>query len=310
MNRHSLLTAAVLVLAAPLAAAQTLQAETRYWLSDDSENSRQHRVFTGMSRAPTNAPDTWIGAGAGYWHFEEAGQQTRFVVAEVSAEHAIDDRTRIIGSGSLLNGREWSPLLGEARLTRRFSGPFYAELSASRDIIDTVGAIANRWDVVSYGGSVDIGPFQGFTVVGGYTRQALGDDNDRNIYVTRLIYEPPATERWLIQLRSRLLRADFNSVGFFAPERLDEHLLLTTYRRPVLQQRWFFSIEAGGGFQQINRGSSREVYSVEAVWRGWFTDHVGLDARAGCMNTGGFDTRPAGGGYRYCQGGASLLWSW
>ncbi|WP_156966361.1 hypothetical protein [Algiphilus aromaticivorans] len=287
-----------------------LQAESSYWLSDDSDDSTQQRVFADLSRPLADAPDTVLGAGVGHWRLSESDDHTSFRVARGRVEHAFSATTQLEASASLLDGQAWSPTLGTATLSHMPDRPFYVELSASRGLIDTLAGIDNHWDIVSVGGSLDIGPFAGFTVVGGYTQQALGDGNDRAVYVLRLIHEPAFSDRWLVQTRTRLLRADFDSVGFFAPERLDEHLLLVTYRRPVFQERWFFSIEAGGGVQTVNRGERKGIYTADLVWRGWFNDHFGLDGRGGCMNTGGLDTRAAGGGYMYCQAVVSLLWSW
>lgn len=287
-----------------------LQLETSYRISDDSDDSTQQRFFADVSRPLAVSPDTVLGVGAGYWRLDEPGESTSFQVVRGSLEHAFSPATRLSASVSALDGDAWSPTLGSAVLSHNSEHPFYIELSASRELIDTVLGVDNRWDVTSVGGSLDVGPFSGFTLVGGYTRQSLGDGNDRSISVVRLIYEPAFSDRWLLQTRSRLLRADFDSVGFFAPERLDEHLLLLTYRRPVLDGRWYVSVEGGGGVQTVNRGDRKAIYTADLVWRGWFNDHFGLDARGGCMNTGGVDTRAAGGGYVYCQAMMSLLWSW
>ena len=287
-----------------------LQSESSYWVSDDSDGSTQQRIFTDLSRPLADHPDTVLGAGVGYWHFSESGGDTSFRVARGRLAHAFSEATQLEASAKLLDGEAWSPTLGSVILSHEPEHPFYVELSASRGLIDTLVGVDDRWDIVSVGGSLDIGPFAGFTVAGGYTQQALGDDNDRAVYVLRLIHEPAFSDRWLLQTRTRLLRADFDSVGFFAPERLDEHLLLLTYRRSVFQERWYFSVEAGGGVQTVNRGDRKGIYTAALVWRGWFNDHFGLDSRGGCMNTGGLDTRAAGGGYMYCQATVSLLWSW
>lgn len=310
MAKRGTLSLVALLLAIPVLHAQQLQSESRYWVSDDSDDATQQRLIAELSRAFTDAPDTVLAAGLGYWHLSEPGNSTSFRLVRGRIAHAFSERTKLTAATSLLDGEDWSPTLAAATVSHKPDAPLYLELSASRELIDTLVGVANRWDVVSLGGSLDVGPVAGFTLVGGYTQQSLGDGNDRSVSVVRVIHEPSFSDRWLLQARSRLLRADFDSSGFFAPRRLDEHMLLLTYRRPVLQGRWYLSVEGGGGVQTVNRGESKGIYAVDLVWRGWFNDHFGLDGRGGCMNTGGLDTRAAGGGYVYCQAALSLLWSW
>lgn len=304
------LLGALLLGASGLPHAYAVQWQVDQWFSDDTDGTTQYQTFAGATVPLGQNGDSSAGAGAGYRHISEVSGNTHFRYARGDLEHAFNERTRVFASATGLDGSDWSTVLGDARVAHTFSAPVYLELSASREIVDTLIAIVHRWDVVSTGASLDIGPFSGFTMVGAYTRQALGDDNNRDIWVARLIYELGPRQHWMVQTRSRLLRSDFDAVGYFSPRRLDEHLLLLTYRRPVLDERWYLSIEGGSGVQVANRGSSREIYQVNLVWRGWFNDHVGLESSGGCMNTGGFNARAASGGYRYCQGIVSLLWSW
>ncbi|MGB0212264.1 hypothetical protein [Algiphilus sp.] len=302
--RPTLLLALALV--APAAA---MEPAMEQWVSDDSDGATQYRVTADGSTAIGDG-DTAVNGGLGYWHLHEPGDSTAFGLARVGVEHRPDTATRLRARATQLSGSRWSPLLGEALLTHDFRAPLYLELSASRGIIDTLAAIDRRWDLRSTGVSLDLGPWRGITLVGGYTRQWLGDDNRRGIAVGRLLIEPTADQRWLVELRSRLLRSDFDAAGYFSPRRMDEHLLLGTYRRPVLGDRWYVSIELGGGTQRVNRGEQKALYHAELVWRGWFNDHVGLESRAACMNSGGLDAGPAGDGYRYCQGTVTLKGSW
>ena len=141
-----------------------LQSESSYWVSDDSDGSTQQRIFTDLSRPLADHPDTVLGAGVGYWHFSESGGDTSFRVARGRLAHAFSEATQLEASAKLLDGEAWSPTLGSVILSHEPEHPFYVELSASRGLIDTLVGVDDRWDIVSVGGSLDIGPFAGFTV--------------------------------------------------------------------------------------------------------------------------------------------------
>jgi hypothetical protein len=290
--------------------AESLRLTVDHQMSEDSDDSTQHRSLLGVRLPLGAAAGTHVETAAGNWRLSEATGSTHFRIAQAELDHRASDRTGLTLSGKLLNGEEWSPVVAAARVTHAFTGPFYAELSASRDLIDTLAAISERWDIRSLSGSLDAGPFHGLLLVGGYTRQELGDDNRRDIFVARLLHEPDERERWLLEARSRWLRSDFDGVGYFSPERLVEHLFRVTRHQPLLDERWVASLAVGVGMQEVNSEGHRRIYSADLSVRGWFSDHFGLNGQLGCTNTGGLSARAARDGYRYCQARLMLMASW
>ncbi len=296
-------------LASP-AMAETLRSTTSAQIIDDSEDTRQYRYFTGVMAQTDAAPRHRFGAGVGYHHIRDDAGVSRFRLARFDHEYHPGPDTALISSVSPLRGDDWSPVMGDVRLTHRFSPIVYGELSAERNYVDTVTAIDNEWDLKSYSASVDVGPLNHWTLVGAYTFQDIGDDNERNIYVGRVIHDFPWWSPLMVEGRSRILRSQFNATGYFSPPKLDEHLLAATYRRPVLDDRWYVSARLGTGIQRVNDGSSENLFEMEVSFRGWFTDHWGLETGASCRNTVEFFARGAGDGYRYCQATAAIMRSW
>lgn len=290
--------------------AETLRSTTSAQVIDDSEDMRQYRYFTGLMASPRATPRQRFGAGIGYHKLEDPAGENRFRLARFDHEFEPGPDTGLYSSLSVLDGADWSPVLGGTRLTHRFSPKVYGEVSAERDYVDTVTAIENQWDLKSYSASLDYGPLGDWTLVGGYTLQDIGDGNDRDIYVARVIHDFPWWSPLVVEGRSRFLRSDFNGRGYFSPLELDEHLLRFTYRRPVLDGDWFISARLGAGIQRINSGDNENLFDMEVEWRGWFNDHWGLKTSASCRNTVELFARGAGDGYRYCQAGAAIIRSW
>ena len=292
------------------ASGETLRSTTSAQVIDDSDDTRQYRYFTGLMASPRATPRQRFGVGVGYHKLEDRAGEDDFRLARFDHEYEPGENTGLHSSLSVLDGAQWSPVLGGTRLTHRFSPKVYGEVSAERDYVDTVTAIENRWDLKSYSASLDYGPLGDWTLVGGYTFQDIGDGNDRDIYVARVIHDFPWWSPLVVEGRSRALRSDFNARGYFSPLELDEHLLQATFRRPVLDGDWFVSARLGAGVQRINSGDTENLFDMEVEWRGWFNDHWGLEANASCRNTVEFFARGAGEGYRYCQAHAAIMRSW
>lgn len=136
------------------------------------------------------------------------------------------------------------------------------------------------------------------------------DGNARIGGLVRLIYTPEAIPGLNFQLRARRVVSDFPGVGYFAPERLNEGTLLAQYRITLPGDQWTLTGTAGGGLQKVNSQDSTQTYQADLRVHGWFTEHFGVEGKAGCTNSGGFNTSAAGNGYRYCFGQATLIGSW
>ena len=291
------------------ASAERLRSTSDLVMSEDSDDVRQTRFTTGLMRPVGASGRHRAGAAIGYDRLSEPGATHTFRRARLDYEGRFGARTSADLSVGLLAGEDWSPAVGSGVVRHNFAGPVYVEASAGRSYVDTIAAIEREIDIDSASLSVDLGPFAGWTLVGAHTAQSFGDGNARGVTVGRLIYDVPQWTPLLLEGRVRTLRTDFDAPEYFSPERMDEQLGIVTWRQAVLEDRWFVSLRVGGGRQTINRGPSDSIYLVEAEWRGWFSDHWGLEANAGCRNTGDFRASGADD-YRFCQGGIALLRSW
>ena len=277
--------------------------------NEDSDDIRQSRFMTNVMRSLDTAGNHRAGVGIGFDRLSEPDDTHSFRRARADYEGRLGERTMATGSVAALDGAEWSPLLGSARLSHNFVSPIYAEIAAERSYVDTIDAIEREIEIDSASLSVDFGPFAGWTLVGAHTAQDFSDGNQRDITVGRVIYDVPRWQPLLLEVRARNIRMDFDAPEYFSPERLDERLGLVTWRRAVLDERWFLSVQAGAGRQSINSGPSETIYLGEIQWRGWFSNHWGLETGAGCRNTVNLRARDPDS-YRYCQANISLLRSW
>lgn len=291
------------------ASAERLRSTSEVVVSEDSDDVRQTRFITGLMRPVGVTGRHRVGAAVGYDRLSEPAGTHTFRRARLDYEGRFGDRTSADLSLGVLAGEDWSPVVGSGVIRHDFTGPVYVEASAGRDYVDTIAGIEREIDIDSASISVDLGPFFDWTLVGAHTVQSFGDGNDRGVSVGRAIYDVPQWMPLLLEARVRAVRTDFDAPEYFSPERLDEQLGIVAWRQAVLDDRWVVSVRVGGGRQSIDREPSETIYLAEAEWRGWFTDHWGLEARAGCRNTGDLRARGADD-YRYCQGGISLLRSW
>ncbi|MFW5969783.1 MAG: hypothetical protein ACOCP9_04020 [Halofilum sp. (in: g-proteobacteria)] len=309
MSRLLQLLILLLALAPWPATAERLRSTTDLRVSDDSDDVSQTRFSTGLMRRVGESGRHRGGVAVGYDRLSEPDDSYTFRRARLDYEGRFGARTGADVSVAALASDDWSPIVGSAVVRHDFAGPVYVEASAGRSYVDTIAAIEREIDIDSASLSIDLGAFAGWTLVGAHTEQSFGDGNNRGVTVGRAIYDVPQWAPLLIEGRARALRTDFDAPEYFSPERVDEYLGIVTWRQAVLDDRWFVSLKIGAGRQSINREAGENIYLAEAEWRGWFSDHWGLEARAGCRNTG--DLRASGADdYRFCQGRIALLRSW
>jgi hypothetical protein len=279
-------------------------------LSEDSDRARQQAYAADLlGPLPFGGEQAQWAIGGGYRHLDDTIGRESFRRARAHASFAPTEQTRVQTRAELLDGDEWSPIIGSASLGQRFSSRWSGEVSAERELVDTVTAVRARNLVTTWAGSVDYAPTPAWTVVVGATVQDLRDANERHGRSLRLVYAPAQAD-WNLQLRLRRIDSAFRGDGYFSPERLEDALFTGAYHLPVAGDRFLLTLRAGAGLQRIDRGGDEALYLAELRGRGWFTAHYGFEARAGCSNTGGFNAGPAGDGYRFCEGVLSLIAAW
>lgn len=310
----------VLLTAVLLGGAATAQAEQARWVNEnlfvhDSDDADQQAHYVGAVLHPAFAdkPDK-LGFWYGRWLFDDPVGSEHFDVYRLTYESGLSAQTTLGARLLKLDGDGWSPWLGGIMLTHAPNDRWRFEGSIDRELIDSVPGIRQELTSDNFTLSADWRFAPQWTLVGALLHQSVDDGNDRNGGVLRLIYELPQIEGLTLQTRSRILRSDFDGVGYFSPPRLEEHLLLAGYSTAFLEDRWVFSAVAGPGRQRFEddfgNTTRNDLHWVELKLRGWFNDHYGLESRGFCSNSGGPNTGAPDNDYRYCSVQFSLLYSW
>lgn len=284
------------------------------YATDDSDDASQFRQIVSFRHSgEQDGLMHRLSLGLGGWWFDDATGKTDFSVLDLGYEIGRGDTSAQFRLRQL-DGNGWDPTLGNALLTHRFNERWYGELFAERALVDSVPAIANELILESGGFSLDYRILPSLTLVGAVLLQSISDGNDREGGVFRLVYDVPGVSGLTLQTKSLRLDSDFDGVGYFSPEKREEHLLLVGYARPVFGKRFVVRAVAGPGRQRLENGFGdvvrNDLLYGELELRGWFTDHFGLESRAVCSNTGGPNTGAPTDDYRYCSAELSLIASW
>lgn len=282
-------------------------------VTDDSDDASQYRQLARYRHFERWGGVTQgFGIGGGRWWFDDPTGEADFDVLELAYEvsgEATEAEFRL----RQLDGDGWRPTLGEMRIAHRFGDRWYGELFFERNLVDSVPAISRELILESGGFSLDYRVLPRLTLVAAVLTQDISDGNEREGGIFRVVYDVPRIKGLTLQTRSLRLDSDFDGVGYFSPEKREEHLLLLGYTRPVLAGRFVFRTEIGPGWQRLENGfgdvTRNDLLYAEVGLRGWFNDHFGVDTRATCSNTGGPSAGPAND-YRYCSAEFSLIASW
>jgi hypothetical protein len=278
--------------------------------SGDSDDARQQAyAATVLGPLPFGGEAAQWGLGAGYRHLDDPVGSEAFTRARGYAAFAPATSTRVEARAEALYGDGWSPLIGGVNLRQQLAPRWSGEVAFDRELVDTVTAVRARNLVSTWAGSLDYLLAPAWTVAVGANIQDLKDGNERDGRSLRLVWAPPEAD-WNLQLRLRRIDSAFRGVGYFSPRRLEDGLLTGTIHRPIASDRYLLSLRLGAGAQRIDSGDEEALYLAELRGRGWFDDHFGFEARASCTNSGGFNTGPAGDGYRYCEALLSLIAAW
>lgn len=280
-------------------------------LSDDTDGQDQQSFHAGYRR-PLEPPgrNTHWTAWAGYRQLHSALGHERFGSLRAEAEAPLNKATHLRARINPLLGKAWSPVLGNIVAGWTPGEQWHFELSGERDLVDTVQAVReeNLVDTLALSGDYRFwGPLT--LILSGFI-QDFRDGNERAGRAVRLDY---ASERWPglgVQLRGRRIDSEQRGVGYFSPRRLEEYDVQARYSLPLFDDRWNLGLRASIGEQHIDGTRSATIYAAEITGRGWFSDHYGLEGRAGCSNTGGLSGDSAEGDYRYCSAVVTFVASW
>ncbi|PLX86003.1 MAG: hypothetical protein C0617_02360 [Desulfuromonas sp.] len=273
--------------------------------SSDSDDADQYGVYLGYShRFDDSAYKPEWGFRGGVLTLNDVSGSERFKVLELNHRSDLSENIHLDLKGKLYQGDDWSPALYAANLVYGPTRKWYAEVFAERGIVDSVTSARLEYTVDTYGVSADYNITDEFTVVGALFTQDFSDGNDRLGRVGRIVYTPRNHDWFNVQLKGRVLESDFNGIGYFSPDRLEEYFLLFGAAKAFGGDNWVIRGLAGPGIQVID-DENKEAYWAEARLKGWFTPEFGLDTRFGCTTA-----QATSESYRYCFGHANLIYAW
>lgn len=275
-----------------------------YEFSVDSDREEHHGFYLGYRRALETPRPSQVGMRAGTLGIKDPTGSERFETLRLSWEVEAAPSLSLLVQGTLLSGDDWSPILFNGSAVWTPAPRWRLEFFGERGIVDSVGGIAQRLTIDTVGLSADYHLTKEFTLVGSFFHQRISDGNERLGGVARFIYAPARFDWFNLQLYGRKVDSDFDGIGYFSPDRMEEVFLLAGAARPFAGDNWVIRGQLGPGMQFID-GESKQAFRAEGTLRGWFTPRFGLESRVGYTNA-----RQARDAYSYWWGGASLIYAW
>jgi len=136
------------------------------------------------------------------------------------------------------------------------------DVFVNRDWVETPVALAQGIDFTFLGGAIDQGIGEHLTVVGIAGVQLFSDDNNREHWRARIVYQPMLDSGLTLQLRYRTFHSSKRTgTTYFNPVNYDETLLAAGWRKRI--EGWVFRTAAGLGVQHVNNGPGSNTRLLE-----------------------------------------------
>jgi len=173
---------------------------------------------------------------------------------------------------------EWKPFLYNGLIKIDPIEKIHMELLFSRGLIETQGALMERFSVYSNGLTADYEIIdKKLVLVGGYINQQFTDDNSRDVYIGKLAW---VIKDWFVlSSTSKLMRAHNVSTYYFSPEIFDTHTLSVYKYMAIFKDNILLKTEFGGGLQQVN-DYQKDFYYGKLLIKGNISKKVSLDLSA------------------------------
>jgi hypothetical protein len=276
-------------------------------LSSDSDGLHERTADVGYIHAlPSLSPDATLGVRGGYWLLDSPTDRIEFGTLRLDHQSRLGP-VDVALQGTQLAGSGWSPTLGSANFSFHMTPRLALDLGGESNLVDTVIAARRHTRFNTGNAFLEYQLLDSVTVVGGVLEQWFSDGNHRFGRLGKVIWSPSWLEGFNAQVRVRRIDSEFAGVGYFSPSRLEEAIGLLQYGHALPGGHFVLTGVAGGGVQRVDGMTTSSLYQAELRTRGWFTDHLGMEAKLGCSNTGGLQVQAATGGYRYCYGNLALI---
>lgn len=173
-------------------------------------------------------------------------------------------------------------------------GRFRLEESVDYGFVDSVAAYDAEIDFWTVGGEIDVQALDNLTFNAGYWRRWTSDDNERDSYLGRAIFD--FNDRFHLQYRYRGFRNDVTVTQYYSPRRFDQHALLVGYFDSFFD-RLRVKLWVGPVVQNEGDGSDFGMLeNAQAVWK--ISDTWSMNAR--------IEANQVGSGYQYVYGAFAI----
>ncbi len=183
----------------------------------DSDNASSFELIAGYRQTPESFKNSEFEMAGGERTYIEPGERERFSVGRLQLSSDPNQSWKMKVGTDFLNGNRWSPILPSAVFNSQLNDSWYVELSAGRQVVDSVSAIQHRLHLDSYVSSADYRVNNSWTVVGAVIYQRFSDGNRKQGGIGRIIFSPQQLPNFNLQLRGRLVQADQDSPDYFSP---------------------------------------------------------------------------------------------
>ena len=166
--------------------------------------------------------DSKFGFGATQTLVDEAGKTRSFYGGLIEGYKKFGS-IEVSGKLKILNWDEKfrTPL---SLVSSQTLGRFRFEENLEYSTIDSVKAFDAHIDFKSAGGTVDYPILDSLTITGGYWWRWSSDDNERALYLGRIVYD--INETLHAQYRYRGIRNEKRVPEYYSPEIFDQHVIL------------------------------------------------------------------------------------
>jgi len=290
---------------------QALAADTTWALSpswsqsSDSDGLSVHKAFATAMPSYTNGLK-WQGVE---WQ-EQRYQQNGTALSGHGVNYTAQHLDALTGLGYSLKvginqGPEKTTVIGDWNYNAAFNSQLNWGVFASRDWVESIGALQQgiHYDLV--GGNVDYQAHPRVTVVGSLAQTHFSDGQDRQQQRARAVWDAWPDQGITLQWAYKHQLGDANgatSGNYFNPDRLSESVGLIGWRRRVEGWQWYARL--GEGRQQVNNDSHTPARLAELQLTSPVRGNSYLKLRAGRSETVGLN----GPGYVYRYLDAQWIW--
>lgn len=272
--------------------------------SSDSDGLRIQKA-SGIAMPQYTSGLKWQGL---QWQ-EQRYRQGETALSGHGVNYVAQDIDATTGMGYTLStgvnqGPEKNLVVGEAGWNQRANDQWQWGVFASRDWVESMGALRQgiHYDLV--GANVDYQPHPRWTLIGSLAQTHFSDSQNRQQQRTRVVWDAWPDQGLTLQWAYKHQNGEKDVVNrtYFNPDRLDESMALIGWRRRMQGWQWYARL--GEGWQKVNDQPSTPSRLAELQLNSPIHGNSFFKLRAGRSETVGLN----GPGYVYRY--VDVQWIW